>query len=158
MRIQDVGSQTIAPLLALAPGLRLLDLCAAPGGKTQHAVELLGGHSSVVACDLHPARLRRMRELGFQGDLVALDASQGPALRRQFDRVLLDAPCTGTGTLGRNPDLKWRLAPEDIPRLVKEAAARHEGVEIQFAAPLGVHALLAELVLLRVAEAERRGP
>ncbi|MEZ5362402.1 MAG: transcription antitermination factor NusB [Bryobacterales bacterium] len=122
VRIQDIGSQAIAPLLGLEPGMRLLDLCAAPGGKTQHAVELLGGYDGVVACDLHPARLRRMRELGFQGNMVALDAVRGFALRSRFDRVLLDAPCSGTGTLGRNPDLKWRLTPEDIPRL---AALQH---------------------------------
>ena len=118
VRIQDAGSQAIAPLLGLASGMSLLDLCAAPGGKTQHAIEILGSEKGVVACDLHPARLRRMRELGlYAADLVALDAARALPLDRRFDRVLVDAPCTGTGTLGRNPDLKWRLEPEDIPRL-----------------------------------------
>jgi 16S rRNA (cytosine967-C5)-methyltransferase len=120
VRIQDAGSQAIAPLLDLEPGMTLLDLCAAPGGKTQHAVEILGAARGVVACDLHPARLRRMRELGPQdANLVALDAARGLPLRRRFDRVLVDAPCSGTGTLGRNPDLKGRIAPEDIPRLAE---------------------------------------
>lgn len=124
VRIQDVGSQAIAPLLGLEPGMTLLDLCAAPGGKTQHAVEILGSAAGVVACDLHPARLRRMRELGlYDVSLVALDAFRGVPLRRKFDRVLVDAPCSGTGTLGRNPDLKWRLEPNDVPRLARQQRA-----------------------------------
>jgi len=120
VRIQDAGSQAIAPLLGLEPGMALLDLCAAPGGKAQHAMEILGDARGVVACDLHPARLRRMRELGARdASLVALDAVRALPFRRRFDRVLVDAPCSGTGTLGRNPDLKWRLAPEDVPRLAE---------------------------------------
>ena len=124
VRMQDVGSQAVAPMLRLEPGMSLLDLCAAPGGKTRHAIEILGSEKDVVACDLHPARLRTMRELG-QGsvDLVALDASRPLPFQRSFDRVLVDAPCSGTGTLGRNPDLKWRLQPEDIPRLASRQQA-----------------------------------
>ncbi len=120
LRIQDSGSQAIAPLLGLAPGMRLLDVCAAPGGKTQHAIEILGSEKGVTACDLHSARLRRMRELGpASADLVALDAACTLPFRERFDRVLVDAPCSGSGTLSRNPDLKWRLEPNDIPRLAE---------------------------------------
>ena len=118
VRVQDASSQAIAPLLGLEPGMSVLDVCAAPGGKTQHAIELLGSETNVIACDRRPSRLRTLRELS-PGDVrtVALDASRGLPFTRQFDRVLVDAPCTGTGTLGRNPDLKWRLEPDDIPRL-----------------------------------------
>ena len=119
VRIQDAGSQAIAPLLGLEAGMSLLDMCAAPGGKTLHAIELLGSPAGVVAGDLHPARLRTMRELGVDCNLVALDAARAIPLRRAFDRILVDAPCSGSGTLGRNPDLKWRLEPGDIPRLAK---------------------------------------
>jgi 16S rRNA (cytosine967-C5)-methyltransferase len=123
VRIQDVGSQSIAPLLGLAPGMTFADLCAAPGGKTQHGIEILGSEKGVVACDLYPARLRTMRALGVSADMVALDAAVGLPFRQPFDRVLVDAPCAGTGTLGRNPDLKWRLAPEDISRLAERQKA-----------------------------------
>jgi 16S rRNA (cytosine967-C5)-methyltransferase len=124
LRIQDAGSQAIVPLLGLEPGMTLADVCAAPGGKTQHAIEILGSANGVVACDLYPARLRLMRELGFyEPALVALDAARPLPFRRAFDRVLVDAPCSGTGTLGRNPDLKWRLAPGDIARMAERQAA-----------------------------------
>jgi 16S rRNA (cytosine967-C5)-methyltransferase len=128
VRIQDAGSQAIAPLLGLEAGMTLLDVCAAPGGKTQHAIEILGSEKGVVTGDLHPARLRRMRELGlYETHLAALDASKGLPFRRRFDRVLVDAPCSGTGTLGRNPDLKWRIEPEDITRLAERQRAILEG-------------------------------
>ena len=110
-RIQDIGAQSIVPLLGLEPGHSFLDLCAAPGNKTAQALDT-GVHA--VACDHSWRRLRPMAGLG--AELVVLDAAQPLPFSRRFDRILLDAPCSGTGTLGRNPEIKWRLRPDDLAR------------------------------------------
>ncbi|RPI19434.1 MAG: hypothetical protein EHM65_01430 [Acidobacteriales bacterium] len=111
-RIQDIGSQTVVGLLDLEPGLTYLDLCAAPGNKTAQALE----HGvRAVACDLHHSRLRPLKNLGC--GLVVLDGTVPLPFGTRFDRVLLDVPCSGTGTLGRNPEIKWRLRAEDLADL-----------------------------------------
>jgi 16S rRNA (cytosine967-C5)-methyltransferase len=111
-RIQDIGSQSIVPLLELSPAHSFLDLCAAPGNKTAQALE---SGVRAIACDLHPRRLAMLRDLGIP--LVAADATQPLPFRHRFDRILLDAPCSGTGTLARNPEIKWRLQPADLKDL-----------------------------------------
>ena len=100
------------PLLELEAGQSFLDLCAAPGGKTAQALEV---DVRAVACDLHLRRIRQMRGLG--ADLMVLDGTRPLPFRRRFERILLDAPCSGTGTLARNPEIKWRLAPPDLADL-----------------------------------------
>ena len=113
-RMQDIGSQAIVPLLRLAPGQSFLDLCAAPGNKTAQALE---AGVRAVACDLHLHRLAALGDLPCHR--VALDGTRPLPFARRFDRILVDAPCSGTGTLARNPEIKWRLAPadlEDLPR------------------------------------------
>jgi 16S rRNA (cytosine967-C5)-methyltransferase len=117
-RVQDIGSQSIVPLLEPAPGQSFLDLCAAPGNKTAQALE---SGVRAVAADFHWPRLAPLKALGI--DLVVLDAREPLPFRRQFDRILVDAPCTGTGTLARNPEIKWRLKPESIGEL-REAQKR----------------------------------
>jgi 16S rRNA (cytosine967-C5)-methyltransferase len=109
-RRQDAGSQSIVPLLAIEPGMTLLDLCAAPGNKTAQALAL---GARVVAGDRYPRRLIQVPEAALR---VALDASAPLPFAAKFDRILVDAPCSGTGTLGRNPEIKWRLKPDDLPR------------------------------------------
>lgn len=110
MRRMDIGSQAVAALLDLRPGQRLLDVCAAPGNKT--AITLDAGVRA-VACD---SSLRRLTDLLADCPRVQLDAAHRLPFPAVFDRILVDAPCTGTGTLGRNPEIKWRLRPDDLRR------------------------------------------
>jgi 16S rRNA (cytosine967-C5)-methyltransferase len=125
LRIQDIGSQSIVPLLDLAPGQTFLDLCAAPGNKTAQALE---SGVTVIASDFHLSRLTPLKSLGI--DLVTLDARQPLPFRRRFDRILLDAPCTGTGTLARNPEIKWRLTPANIEELRQtQVQLLHQAIE-----------------------------
>jgi 16S rRNA (cytosine967-C5)-methyltransferase len=107
-REQDVGSQSIVPLLAIEPGMRLLDLCAAPGNKTAQA---LASGARVIACDRY---LRRLTEVPQAAERVVLDATEPLPFTARFDRILVDVPCSGTGTLARNPEIKWRLQPADL--------------------------------------------
>ncbi|HVP47760.1 MAG TPA: transcription antitermination factor NusB [Bryobacteraceae bacterium] len=111
-RIQDIGSQAVVPLLDLASGQTFLDLCAAPGNKTAQALEY---GVRAVACDFHPKRVDMLRSLGV--NVVHLDGTRPLPFGRRFDRILLDAPCSGTGTLARNPEIKWRLEAADIQEL-----------------------------------------
>ncbi len=111
-RMQDIGSQSIVPLLRLEKDQTFLDVCAAPGNKTAQALE---AGVKAVACDRHLHRLAPMRPLGIP--LVAIDGTAPLPFARPFDRILVDAPCSGTGTLARNPEIKWRLKPEDLQDL-----------------------------------------
>ena len=125
--LQDEASQLVSVLAEALPGQRILDLCAAPGSKTTHLADLTCNQAKIVAGDIHFHRLRTLVSTcgRFGADAVAcvaLDASSalpfgssGP----DFDRVLVDAPCSGTGTLRQNPEIKWRLGPEDIERLAR---------------------------------------
>jgi len=110
-RRQDLSAQTIVPLLGLRPGHRFLDLCCAPGNKTLQALET---PVHCVACDGSWPRLRAVT--GLTAPRLVLDATQPLPFGRSFDRILLDAPCSGTGTLARNPEIKWRLNAASVRR------------------------------------------
>lgn len=120
--IQDEASQTVPLLLGVKAGDSVLDLCAAPGGKTLTLAREAGADALVVACDIHESRLRAMRER-FEStgpknvSLVALDGTRALPFESKFDRILVDAPCSGTGTLARNPEIRWRLRTEDLAAL-----------------------------------------
>jgi 16S rRNA (cytosine967-C5)-methyltransferase len=117
--IQDEASQAIPLLLGVRAGDRVLDLCAAPGGKTPALMRAAGNKGVVVAADRHAHRLKAMqaqfKRLGLTGaQLIELDAAQSLPFRGEFDRILVDAPCSGTGTLARHPEIRWRLRPEQL--------------------------------------------
>ena len=113
--IQDEASQLIT--LLVGKGIRILDCCAAPGGKTS-AMAARNPTALIAACELHTHRARKMRELlaDKRIHVITADARHLP-FRIRFDRVLADLPCSGTGTLARNPEIKWKLQPEDIYEL-----------------------------------------
>jgi 16S rRNA (cytosine967-C5)-methyltransferase len=117
-RTQDIGAQSIIPLLRIEPGHRFLDVCAAPGNKTAQAIE---AGADAVACDLYQHRLRALTDLPCR--CVVIDATQPLPFSTRFDRILVDAPCSGTGTLGRNPEIKWRLQPADLADLHRRQTA-----------------------------------
>ncbi len=110
-RLHDISSQSIIPLLGLSAEHSYLDLCSAPGNKTAQALE--ANPALAVACDISEKRLQSVRHPLLK---VVLDASEQLPFSRRFDRIFIDAPCSGTGTLARNPEIKWRLTEPDLTR------------------------------------------
>jgi 16S rRNA (cytosine967-C5)-methyltransferase len=122
--VQDLSAQRAAQLLDLNAGQRVLDACAAPGGKTGHILEIAAGRCEVWALDRDPLRLEMVREnldrLGVLAKLVVGDAT-APADwwdGKPFDRILLDAPCSALGVIRRHPDIKVLRRPADVDRVV----------------------------------------
>lgn len=125
-QLQDQASMLISHLLNPQPGERILDACAAPGGKTTHMAALTDNRARIVALDLHPQRVdlitRGANRLGCQGieghawDLTGVPDFLEPA---SFDRILVDAPCSGLGVLRRNPEIRWRRKPADLKEMAR---------------------------------------
>ncbi len=121
--VQDAAAQLAAPWLLMGGGQRILDACAAPGGKTGHLLELAGPQVDLTAVDLDEKRLSRVREnltrLGLSATVLAADASKPDEWwdKKQFDRILLDAPCSASGVIRRHPDIKLNRRAEDIEAL-----------------------------------------
>jgi 16S rRNA (cytosine967-C5)-methyltransferase len=124
---QSRASQLVAPMVDPQPGERILDLCAAPGGKTTHLAALMGGQGDVVAVERHPGRARTLRASAarMRADNVRVVAADAKGFEDPggFDRVLLDPPCSGLGTLQSHPDLRWRVTPQAIRQLAGEQDA-----------------------------------
>jgi 16S rRNA (cytosine967-C5)-methyltransferase len=122
--VQDESAMRVASALAPAPGSTMLDLCAAPGSKTTHLAELMNNTGQIVACDIEEGRLQTVRSLAQRLgvtiiETVCLDAKREETVpARPFDAALVDVPCSNTGVLGRRPEVRWRLRPEDLKHLV----------------------------------------
>jgi len=126
--VQDPATRLPVSLLELAPGMKMLDACAAPGGKTFACADALGDRGLVLAADLHEDRLRLLRENAqrmnaacvrvLQADAASAPAADAVRQEAPFDRVLLDVPCSNTGVLNRRPDARWRFSEERLAALV----------------------------------------
>ncbi len=125
--VQDGAAQRVIDLMQITPGLRILDACAAPGGKTCHMLEK-EPDNDVVALDIDVARLEQIRQnldrLKLNATLMAANAADTAAWwdGQLFDRILIDAPCSGTGVIRRHPDIKVLRQPEDIAELARQQA------------------------------------
>ncbi|HYV35688.1 MAG TPA: 16S rRNA (cytosine(967)-C(5))-methyltransferase RsmB [Gemmataceae bacterium] len=123
--VQDESAMNIASALAPKPGDYVLDLCAAPGSKTTHLAELMQNQGRIVACDIDDGRLQTLRELANRLGVTIietrrLESSENPVLPAgPFDAILVDAPCSNTGVLGRRPEARWRLHETDLTDLAK---------------------------------------
>ena len=118
---QSRGSMLVARVLAPAAGHRVLDLCAAPGGKTTHLAALMADQGEIVAVERHPGRARALARTcaRMHADCVRIEVRDAAEMSvpGRFDRVLVDPPCSGLGTLQSRPDVRWRATPEGIDRL-----------------------------------------
>ncbi len=127
--VQDAAAQLAGPWLAPAEGLRVLDACAAPGGKTAHLLELLPDGADLTAIEIDSGRAAdidtTLGRLGLGATVVVGDASDPRDWwdGRTFDRILLDAPCSASGVIRRHPDIKHLRRPDDVPALVERQAA-----------------------------------
>ena len=120
--VQDSSAQLVSHLLDPQPGETIIDACAAPGGKTTHIAELIQDQGTIVACDRDAKRLRKVTANAQRLNLHSIQTCVGDSLqleqfREQGDRVLLDAPCSGLGTLHKRPDIRWRQTPDKIEEL-----------------------------------------
>lgn len=121
--VQDSSAQLVTHLLDPQPGETILDACAAPGGKSTHIAELMGDRGTIWACDRSETRLKKVAQNAYRLKLqsinaLAVDSRDLDRFIHQCDRVLLDAPCSGLGTLHKRPDIRWRQTPEKIAKLI----------------------------------------
>jgi 16S rRNA (cytosine967-C5)-methyltransferase len=139
-QVQSESSQLVVALLGPAPGERILDACAAPGGKSTYIAELQGDRGEIVALDQSERGVERIRQNASRLGLtsirtVAADATQplGELVAKDFDRILLDAPCSGLGTLRGHPEIKWHRNQGDIRRLSMLQRKLLDNVAVQLA-------------------------
>lgn len=131
--VQDHSSMLVAPALGVRPGMQVLDACAAPGGKTTHLMELMDNRGQITACDIEAKRLetvtalaQRLRLKGIETVVVGGDGEFPPApgaappgSARLYDAALVDVPCSNTGVIGRRPEVRWRLKPNEFEHLIR---------------------------------------
>ena len=131
--VQDAAAQLAAPLLALEGGEQVLDACAAPGGKASHLLEQAGA-ATLIAADISEERLQRVEEnlqrLGLKAEMRILDAATASTTLSgaEFPAILVDAPCSATGVMRRNPDIKIHRQPEDVAHFAAQQASILEGL------------------------------
>ena len=126
--VQDEASQLVAEVVAASPGERILDLCASPGGKTVAMAADMTDVGTIIASDVRPKRLTLLQEMISTADTrcasVVRVPQTGPLpFRARFDAVLVDAPCSGLGTVRRDPDIRWRRHEPDLPALARDQLA-----------------------------------
>lgn len=123
--VQDESSMLVAHILDPQPGERILDVCAAPGGKTTHIAQLMKNQGHITAWDIHEHKTKLIRETAHRLGITIIDTETRDALepadrtKHQYHRVLVDAPCSGTGIIRRKPDIKWQRKPEDFNSLIE---------------------------------------
>ncbi|HET7629337.1 MAG TPA: 16S rRNA (cytosine(967)-C(5))-methyltransferase RsmB [Bacillales bacterium] len=124
LTIQDEASMLAAHALDVKPGMRVLDTCAAPGGKTTHLAQLMNDEGEIVALDIHNHKVKLIEQLAARLGVKSIHAANLDGRlaaesfgRETFDRILIDAPCSGFGVIRRKPDIKWSKRPEDVERL-----------------------------------------
>ncbi|HEY9599814.1 MAG TPA: methyltransferase domain-containing protein, partial [Cyanophyceae cyanobacterium] len=120
--IQDSSAQLVSYLLDPQAGDTVIDACAAPGGKTTHIAELIGDEGTIWACDRAASRLKKVQQNAQRLQFKSIQTCTGdsrdfPQFQNTSDRVVLDAPCSGLGTLHRRPDIRWRVTPETVQEL-----------------------------------------
>lgn len=121
--IQDLNSQRIAPFCRVSPGMRVVDLCAGAGGKTLHLASLMRNQGEIKAFDVSLNKLRELKRRAKRGKATIIETAvidqffPKESLKQWADIVLIDAPCSGLGTLKRNPEIKWNIAPERLKEL-----------------------------------------
>ena len=126
--VQDASSQRVARYLDVKPGMRVADMCAGAGGKTLHLAALMENKGQIVAMDIYEGKLkelkRRAKRAGTHNiETRVIESSKAyKKLYNKVDRVLIDAPCTGLGTIKRNPDLKWKLQPDFVEKVIARQA------------------------------------
>ncbi len=142
--VMDEAAQLVTALLDPQPGERILDCCAAPGGKTLDIASRVGPTGQVLAVDVAPKRLGLLEQQAKRHGFEWVDTLNGDAGRplkglapNSFDRVLVDAPCSALGTIRRHPEMRWRRKPEEIPDLAKQARTIVENA-LQYVKPNGV--------------------
>jgi 16S rRNA (cytosine967-C5)-methyltransferase len=122
VEIQDAGSQLVAPLLDALPGERIIDSCAGAGGKTLHLAAMMKNFGRIDALDVSPDKLKELKRRASRAGADIIDAalwgtSKLTNSQNSADRLLVDAPCSGLGTLRRQPDIKWRLSMQKLDQL-----------------------------------------
>lgn len=133
--VQDEASQIVSHLVNPQPGERVLDACAAPGGKTTHLAQLMSDQGEIIALDLYAPKIEWIQENCRRMGITIVKAFRADASKplpfpeeSAFDRILVDAPCTGLGTLHRHPETKWRQKPQDAERLQRLQVALLENL------------------------------
>lgn len=131
--VQDEGSMLVAHAVGPAPGMTVLDACAGSGGKATHLAALMRNEGRVLACDLHPGKLRALAKRSAALGATCVEAHHvdarelGRLMPVRADAVLVDAPCSNLGTVRRRPEIKWRASPDDLPRHAEAQRAILDG-------------------------------